>query len=180
MPDPVGLTRRWLRDVVVDLDLCPFARGPLQAGRVRIATSDAAETAAALADLGLELQRLQDADPGEIETTLLVFRTAFSKFPDFLEATAVARDLVAAVAGGVMQLADFHPDYVFAGVSRTDPSNWTNRSPFPMWHLLRESSVARAVAGHPDIHSIPGRNVTLLRQMDGEALKRLLPSEDQD
>jgi uncharacterized protein len=180
MPDEVGRTRRWLQEVVVNLDLCPFARGPLQAGRVRIARSDAKDTVSALSDLGLELQRLLVAEPGELETTLVVFSVAFPQFADFLEATALARDLVASVAEGVLQVADFHPEYAFADVAKTDPSNWTNRSPFPMWHVLRESSVARAVEGHPDAYGIPERNVALLREMDVRSLKEMIAGRDQE
>jgi len=166
MPEVIRRTRDWLRTVVVGLDLCPFARGPLQAGRVRIAASGAGTVQDALEDLGLELDRLLATAPDVLETTLVVYPQVFEGFPDFVDATAIARELVASLAEGVVQLADFHPDYVFAGSPASDPAHRTNRSPYPMWHLLRESSVGRAVDGYPDIAEIPVRNARRLREMD--------------
>jgi len=175
MPESAEQTRVWLQRVVVGLDLCPFARGPLQAGRVRIAVSDALDLAGALGDLGLECERLVGADPEDLETTLVVYPNIFRDFGEFCHATLVARDLLQKLGvEGVVQLADFHPDYVFADVPMDDPANATNRSPHPVWHLLRESSVGRAAASHPDIHGIPARNEQLLRGMHSDALRDLL------
>ena len=178
MPEVVRQTRRWLESVVVGLDLCPFARGPLQAGRVRFAASEAADLSEALAPLGVEIQRLQSTDPQEVETTLIVYAAAFADFGEFVEATSLARELVATLAHGELQLADFHPHYVFADVPASDPANRTNRSPHPMWHLLRESSVSRAVDSHPDVHGIPERNAALLRQIDMEQKDPLIGGSD--
>lgn len=175
MSESVAQTRRWLEQMVVGLDLCPFARGPLQAGRVRIAVSVATDLEMALADLGVEFERLVGTPTEQLETTLLVFGSMFGDLEDFLDATELARALLtASELDGELQLADFHPDYVFADVPEDDPANATNRSPNPIWHLLRETSVGRAADGHPDVGSIPERNQRLLRGMDPEKLRKLL------
>ena len=110
-----------------------------------------------------ECRRL-DAEPA-IETTLMILPDGMSDFEDYLDLLNVAEALLEAEGyAGIYQLASFHPEYVFAGAPAEDPANYTNRSPWPMWHLLRETSVEAAVAAYPDPESIPERNVDALRE----------------
>jgi hypothetical protein len=165
-------TQRWVRRVVVGLELCPFARREVEGDRVRYAVTDATSPEDLLRDLGRELARLGD-DAG-IETTLLVHPFVlgdFLRFNDFLDDV----DALLAAQGwvGEIQVASFHPAYRFAGTDETDAANFTNRSPYPMLHLLREASVERAVAAHPDIEHVPERNVALLRRLGLDGLRRL-------
>lgn len=154
--------RAWLRDVIVGLDLCPFAAGPLRRGRVRLAESEATELEAVLLDVMREAQLLVDDDT--VETTLLLLPHALADFEDHLEATFLAEDLLAASGlEGTVQLVGFHPDYCFEGADPADPANATNRSPVPLLHLLRTESVSRAIDTHPDVNGIAARNVALLR-----------------
>lgn len=165
-------TRTWLGDVVVGLDLCPFARGPLEGGRVRIVVSEATDLEAALTDLWMELDRLTGTPVKALETTLLVVPGCLGDFEDYLDALHVAEGILAQRGfEGIVQIASFHPDYCFADAAPGDPANHTNRSPFPMFHLLREDSVTRAVDGHPDIAAIPERNAALLRTLDPRRLE---------
>jgi hypothetical protein len=166
--DPVTETRRWVREVVVGLELCPFARGPLEAGRVRIVASDAESFEGALGTFVSELEHLVACSSDTLSNTLLVFSNAdeLHEFTDFLDlvdaAVAILDD---AHASHLVQLASFHPDYVFAESDPEDPANQTNRSPHPMLHLLRVEEVEEAIARHPDIDAIPERNASLLRRL---------------
>ena len=167
-------TRRWLERAVIGLDLCPFARGVHQGRRIRYVLSGANSPEALLEDLARELLFLRDADPLECETTLLVHPGVFGDFLDF-------NDFLDAVDGAVeelglegeLQVASFHPDYQFAGTEPDDIGNFTNRSPYPTLHLLRESSIERAVESHPDIDGIPDRNIRTMRALGIEGWRRL-------
>jgi hypothetical protein len=170
-------TRDWIEQVVVGLGLCPFAESPLRADRVRIVVSDARDAEALARDLAREIAHL-DREPAErVETTVLVHPHALAHFEDFNRFLDVG-DLLLERLGcvGEIQIASFHPDYCFAGASSEDVANATNRSPYPMLHLLREASVARAVAAHPDPGGIPARNAERLRALGWKGLRALRPS----
>jgi hypothetical protein len=180
-PDSVVLARteKWLSDVVIGLNLCPFAKAVQVRSQVHYAVS-AAETLPALrADLQRELLALQAASADEVDTTLLLHPRVLTDFLDYNDFLSEADDLLVELGlEGELQLASFHPDYRFAGSSSDDPANYTNRSPYPMLHLLREASVTRAVEAFPDTSKIYERNVEMLRQMSKEALLRLLSGDD--
>ncbi len=162
---PAEAVEEWVRTFVVRLDLCPFAGGPLRAGRVRFAESAAAEPNDALPELLAELDRL---DEGVADTTLLVLPRHFDDFDDFLDLVAASEDLLEATGrADTYQLASFHPAYRFADAPTDDPANATNRAPFPALHLLRVADVAKAIDQHPDTESIPDRNIALLRRLAG-------------
>lgn len=162
----VAATRRWLERAVIGLNLCPFARAPYVKGRVRIVVSPARDEEALLLDLCEELQRLAITDEADVETTLLVHPCVlddFLAFNDFLDLADAA--LARMNLEGELQVASFHPDYAFADAPPDDPANFTNRSPYPILHLLRESSIERAVEAVEDTDAIYERNVARLRQM---------------
>ena len=169
MPDDaavIAATRRWLERAVIGLNLCPFARAPYLRGQVRIVVSPARDEETLLLDLCEELQRLAVSDENEVETTLLVHpqvRGDFPGFNDFLDLADAA--LVQMNLEGVLQVASFHPDYEFADAPIGDVANFTNRSPYPTLHLLREASIERAVAAVPDTDAIYERNIARLREL---------------
>ncbi|MFO7567045.1 MAG: DUF1415 domain-containing protein [Enhygromyxa sp.] len=167
-------TLAWVERVVVGLDLCPFARGPLEGGRVRVAVTSCEDPRELLTVVDDELDLLLGADAAEIETTLLVHPrclTDFGEYNDFLD--HADRLLELRELGGVVQIASFHPDYCFVDSAIDDPANFSNRSPYPMLHLLRESSVSRAVESHPDIEGVPSANMAKLRSMSLGQLRGL-------
>ena len=166
-------THLWLREAVVGEGLCPFAREPVQAGRLRVAVSEATRPEALVLDLARELEKLGKSAESELETTLLVHPDCLRVFEEYNQFLDLA-DAVLIELGqeGVIQIASFHPDYQFEGVDPDGPENYTNRSPYPMLHLLRESSVTRAVEGMSDPASIPARNQQLLRTLPRETLER--------
>jgi hypothetical protein len=170
----VALTRRWLERSVIGLNLCPFAQSVYRGGRVRFQVSEQRSAAGLLPELRSELNGLQAADPGRCETTLLIHPWVlndFMEFNDFLEVC----DATIAELGleGELQVASFHPQYRFAGTRAEDMGNYTNRSPFPMLHLLREASIERAIAAFPDTDGIYRRNIRTLRSLGHAGWKRL-------
>jgi hypothetical protein len=171
----IEATQRWVERVVIGLNLCPFARAVQVKGQVRYRLSLAATNRELLIDLRAELEALHAADPSLVDTTLMVHPHVLWDFHDYnaflVEANALLRRLRLA---GELQIAGFHPDYCFGDSVPDDPANYTNRSPHPMLHLLREASVSRAVDGFPDAASIYERNVQTLRALEPAALAQLL------
>ena len=159
-------TRSWVEKAVLGLDLCPFARVPYQTGRVRITVSRAVDAEAVAEALIRELALLRDAPSREMETTLLVLPDAFADFDAFNDFLDVADDAVRAMElEGVVQVASFHPRYRFADSLEDDIGNFTNRSPYPTLHLLREESITAAVEACGDTRAIYERNIETMRQL---------------
>lgn len=166
--------RQWLQTVVVGEGLCPFAARPWEEGRVCIAASDAQNDETLLADLAVSAAELLAQTPAECETTVLVLTRHLQDFLDYNDFLDLADELLIQQGWeGQLQVASFHPDYQFADVPAEDRSHWTNRAPYPLLHLLREDSVAAALAHHPDPASIPERNIRHLREMDSVQWARL-------
>jgi hypothetical protein len=149
--DPIAATRRWLERAVIGLNLCPFAKAVYVKQQVRFVLSAATTAEALLEELAAELALLAATDP------------------DQADAAVAALDLE-----GEIQIASFHPDYQFARTAFDDVSNCSNRSPYPMLHLLREASVERAVAAFPDPEVIVERNIETLERLGIEGWKKLL------
>jgi len=163
----------WLREFVVGLNLCPFARPLLGDPRLRIAICDERDETALRTAFLRELDLLQGSDEQRIATTLLVFPSALVDFESYLEFLASAQDLLS-LAGldGLVQLASFHPRYLFAGEPPGAASHYSNRSPYPMVHLLREDMVSHALEGFPDPGRIPARNIEALNAIGAPELER--------
>jgi len=174
-PDYLGDTRRWIERAVIGLNLCPFAKAVYVKQQVRLVLSDASTPEALLEELAEELLRLRDTPAEEIDTTLIVHPFVledFLDYNDFLDNADAAVD--ALDLQGVLQVASFHPQYQFAGAGPDDAGNYTNRSPWPTLHLLREDSVERAVAAFPDPDVIVERNLQTLEALGAEGWQRLL------
>lgn len=170
----IAATRAWLEKAVIGLNLCPFAGALHVRGRIRYHVSAARTPKRLLQDLMAELRTLQEADPRCCETTLLIHPHVLGEFLDYNAFLARADDAVAELGlQGVIQLASFHPAYQFADAGPDDIENYTNRSPFPMLHLLREASVERAVKSHADTTAIYRNNIQTLRRLGLEGWRRL-------
>ncbi|TKR30547.1 DUF1415 domain-containing protein [Luteimonas gilva] len=176
--DPIAATERWLQRAVIGLNLCPFAKAVLAKKQVRYVLSEATTSEALLEELGEELARLRDTPAEEVDTTLIVHPQVLTDFLDYNDFLDLADGLVESMdLEGVMQVASFHPNYQFAGSEPDDIANFTNRSPYPTLHLLREDSVARAVAAFPDPDVIVERNIETLRSLGHEGWRRVLEGE---
>ena len=170
----VAATRVWLERAVIGLNLCPFAKAVHVKQQIRFAVTGAQTADQLLAELEQELQALAAADPELHDTTLLIHPEVMGDFLDFhfflAEADAAIRRLE---LDGVIQIASLHPQYEFAGSDADNIDNYTNRSPYPTLHLLREASIDRAVAAFPDAADIFERNVETLRRLGHESWRRL-------
>jgi hypothetical protein len=171
----LDLTRRWLERFVIGQNLCPFAAAPYRAGRIAYKVSDASTLDGVYRDFLITADDMFASDPREQETALLILTGALVSFEDYLDALDVMERAVAAAGlDGRLQLASFHPDYRFAGVDGDDPANFTNRSPLPMIHLIREDGLAAALETCPEPDRIPERNIRHLRGLGIEGVKALL------
>lgn len=169
----VHAVEHWIDSIVVGLNLCPFAGSTRRSGALRIAVAGGSTLEEALQTLSDEASRLETG--GADATTLLVFSQGFDDFDDYLDLLALGEALLEDLGfEGSVQLASFHPRYQFEGTQVEDVSNWTNRAPYPIVHLLQETSVAKAVAAHPDPEGIPDRNIDTLRQIGLPGILQLL------
>lgn len=160
----IAETRAWVERVVIGLNLCPFAKAPQGKGRVRYVASEATDTDALRRDLLDELRALHAAPAEQVETTLLIAPQVLHDFDDYNAFLAEADRAVAQLRlRGVIQVASFHPRYRFAGTDEDDIGNATNRSPHPLLHLIRESSIDRAVAAFPEADAIFEANIARLQ-----------------
>ena len=167
-------TQHWLERAVIGLNLCPFAKAVYVKQQVCFVLSAATTPEALLEELGNELVRLRDTPAAEIDTTLLIHPQVLDDFLDYNDFLDEADALIEALdLDGVVQVASFHPNYQFAGTEPDDIENCTNRSPYPMLHLLREDSVARAVAAYPDPDAIVERNLDTLRRLGHDGWEKL-------
>lgn len=169
----IAQTRCWLESVIIALNFCPFAKREHVRDSIRYQLSEAIDLATALQAVSDELQHL-DQQP-QTETTLLIFPRGFAEFNDFLELIEMADQLIDQLGyRSTYQLAHFHPDYCFAGSNDEDAANYTNRSPWPTLHLLREASLQRAIDAYPDTSQIPDNNINKARELGKPALQARL------
>ena len=170
----IALTQAWVAEAVIGLNLCPFAKSVYVKDQIRYVVSHADDEAGLAQQLLEELQHLQAADPELLDTTLLIHPRVLQDFYDYNNFLDVADQVLEdAELDGVIQIASFHPQYQFADALPDDIDNYTNRSPFPVLHLLRESSIDRAVAAFPEASAIFERNIATMRDLGLNGWNRL-------
>jgi uncharacterized protein len=159
----IDQTKKWIIDVVIGCNLCPFAANVVKQQTIfyQVETNTSLETC--LESFIQEMERLDNDDT--IETSFLIFPNAFEKFDDYLYLVSLAEKLLKQKGyEGVYQVASFHPLYLFANSDENDPANYTNRSIYPMLHLLREESIDKALEFYKNLESIPQRNINFTRE----------------
>ncbi|MEZ4827290.1 MAG: DUF1415 domain-containing protein [Bacteroidia bacterium] len=167
-------TKKWIESVVVGLNLCPFAGSVMKAGKVRYVRSDAQNHEELMQDLLTEIDFLLSADPNELETTFLIHPDTLNDFPLYLDFIDMAEELLEeGELESLVQIAGFHPDYTFDDTDYDDPANYTNRSPYPMLHLLRGESLESAIEAYGDTSEIPVRNIALMRELGLEKVRQM-------
>jgi len=172
-------TQTWLEKAVIGLNLCPFAKAVHVKKQIRYVVSEATNTVDLHASLLSELEFLLSADPVEVETTLLIHPLVLNDFLDFNDFLDVADALLVELnADGLLQIASFHPNYQFFGTKSEDIENYTNRAPYPTLHLLRETSIERAVDSYPDTDEIVEKNIETLRLLGLQGWSRLFVEND--
>ncbi|MSU79291.1 MAG: DUF1415 domain-containing protein [Gemmataceae bacterium] len=171
----IATTRHWLSSIVIGLNLCPFAQRVFEADRIRYVVSDAVDEAGLAACLSDELKWLAAAPLATIETTLLIHPHMFGDFLDYNDFLEAADDLLVRLdLDGVVQVASFHPAYQFAETEPDAVENFTNRSPYPMLHLLREESVSAIADDEEKLLAIPERNIATLRALGLSGMLQML------
>ena len=176
IPQATELVQQWLEQVVIGLNLCPFAHKPWRDGQVRILVSLVDTEEEALALMVEELKGLDDSQPEVLETTILAFPNLWPEFLDYNDFLDLADAcLVSIDRVDQYQIASFHPHYQFGGTQPEDAENLTNRAPFPLLHLLREASVAAAIERHPDADGIPDRNIRRVCELSEKERRALFP-----
>ncbi|WP_440890115.1 DUF1415 domain-containing protein [Vibrio sp. WZ-1] len=167
---------QWLNDVVIGLNLCPFAAKPQRNKQIKIFVSEASQEEALLEDILLQLIELSNTEPEKLETTLVVVPNMledfwdYNFFIDWVEGLIKQQDWE-----GIFQVATFHPDYCFGGSEPEDDENLTNRSPFPIFHLIREESMEKVLKHYPDPESIPDTNIARVSALSEQERKKLFP-----
>ncbi|UTZ21613.1 DUF1415 domain-containing protein [Vibrio campbellii] len=167
---------QWLNDVVIGLNLCPFAAKPQRNKQIKIFVSEASQEEALLEDILLQLIELSNTELEKLETTLVVVPNMlqdfwdYNFFIDWVEGLIKQQDWE-----GIFQVATFHPDYCFGGAEPEDDENLTNRSPYPVFHLIREESMEKVLKHYPDPESIPDTNITRVSALSEEERKKLFP-----
>lgn len=173
--DYVELTRRWVDRFVIAENLCPFAAPALRDQPLRVVVNESSDVDTLAAAVLEEMDALQSAPEHELVTSVLVMPNALADFEDYLDFAALADELLESSGlEGVLQIATFHPQYCFADVRANDVSNYSNRSPFPMLHFLREAALTRALENYPDPEAIPERNIEHLRSLGLPRVQELL------
>ena len=169
----IAAVKRWVQSFVVDMNLCPFAKRELTRNRIRFTSTAAKTEEALLMALQAELELL-DNDTA-IETTLLIHVNLLQDFDDYNQFLDYTDKLLRQTGfEGVYQIASFHPHYRFDGTGPDDAENYTNRSPYPMLHIIREESLARAIAESTNVDQIPARNIELMNDLGQARLRTLL------
>lgn len=167
-------TTIWLEKAVIGLNLCPFAKAPYVKKQIRIAISHAKHLDGFLEDLDREIQTLLHTPTSELETTLLIHPELFDDFLIFNDMLDNAESaLTDHAADGIIQIAPFHPQFQFDNTPAEDITNYTNRSPYPTLHLIREDSIDKAIHAFTDTAVIFERNMTLLRNMGQDGWNQL-------
>lgn len=174
MNDIINTVEQWLNQVVIGLNLCPFASKPMGEKRVRFYLSQARDEEQLFNELFQELLRLDAAPVTELETTLMIVPDYLQNFFEYSQFLHWAESWLKRNGWrGVYQIASFHPEYCFAGADPEDAENLTNRSPYPILHLLREDSVSQALAFYPDIEQVPINNRRRVNDLSAAEKKRL-------
>jgi len=171
----IGKTKKWIVDVVIGCNFCPFAANVVKQETIFYKVEESARIDTCLDSFLHEMKRLDN--DASIETIFLIFPNAFQKFDDYLDLVSLAEDLLKRNGyEGVYQVASFHPLYLFANSDENDPANYTNRSIYPMLHLLREESIDKALENYKDPESIPARNINFAKEKGLAYMKMLRDS----
>jgi len=164
------ITKNWINDFVIRYNLCPFAKKPFVQNTIRYALYEGTDWEELALLFQTEATFLENAPNSSTETTIIIIPNALNDFNDYLDFLAFANRLIFALRlDGLLQIASFHPDYQFDGTKKMDVTNYTNRSPFPLLHLLREESVEQALEHYEEPDTIPERNMETMRRVFEES-----------
>lgn len=171
----INAVKYWIKNTIIEYNFCPFAKREFDRQSIHFELVDDSKVEEQLHSLVNEFRRL-DKTP-DLETTIIVYPIGLESFFDYLDFLEIANDLLIEEGyEGTYQLASFHPDYCFSDMTQDDPSNYTNRSPYPLIHILREASLEKVLEGFLDPESIPENNIELARETGREVFERIIES----
>lgn len=174
--DVIQHVQQWLEDVVIGLNLCPFAAKPNRNKQIKIHVCETKSEEQLLEDIYQQIVTLDDTSAEELETTLVVAPNLFEHFDDYNQFLNLVDALIIQTGKeGTYQIASFHPDYCFYGTQPDDAENLTNRSPYPIFHLIREASMEKVLKHYPDPEGIPERNIECVESLSPEQIRKLFP-----
>jgi uncharacterized protein len=173
--EAIQITKEWIQQFVIGLNLCPFAQHPFHADTIRYTVFEGNDLESFLKTIMAELEFLNSTASTVCETSLLIHPEMFNDFAEYWNFQEVMDDILEeAELDGVFQVATFHPDYQFEDTRKAAPENYTNRSPFPMLHFLREDSVTKAVDTYPNVEDIPIHNIRKMKHLGLLKIKTML------
>ena len=168
-------SKAWIKKFVLEMGLCPFAKPIWDARLIYFQLSQAEAPDKIIEDVFLLCEKVVNATPEEIETAILILPKALSDFEAYLDMLETLYELLQeAELEGVLQIASFHPYYQFDGTGEHSPENFTNRSPYPMFHILREESVSAAIENFPNVDDIPQKNIEKMESLGISKIRELL------
>ncbi len=171
----IETTKLWLERFVIGLNLCPFAKHPFRNNKIRYIVFEGDDLEKLTETWLKEANELEQTTPSVLETTLIILPEVLEEFEEYLDFIEMSEFILAEVdLEGVIQIASFHPDYQFDETEITDVENYTNRSPFPMIHLLREDSMTRAIEAYPEVGDIPDNNIDTMNKLGLTRVKQML------
>ena len=171
----IDTTKLWVETFVIGLNLCPFARHPFRTDKIKYVVFDGSNQEKLTERLVIETNLLLDSPPSVLETTLIILPDMLADFDEYLDYLEIAEFIFAELElEDSVQVASFHPDYQFDGTDVMDAENFTNRSPLPILHLLREDSIDRAVEAFPEVGDIPARNIETMKNLGYDHVKKML------
>ena len=169
--------KSWVNDFVIHYNVCPFAKKVFVQNRIQYSVSFSEKPEQVLQELLFEIQLLDRMGSEKLDTTLFILPKAFSDFGDYLDFIHISEGVLATLGfEGIFQIATFHPDYQFEGTQANHAENFTNRSPYPIIHLLREDSVEQAIEHYPNPEDIPEHNIAKMNELGTNALQALFLS----
>ena len=169
------ITKAWIQELVIGLNLCPFAQRPFATDKIRFILMEEVELEELVEKVLQEALYLSQVDTMRVETTIIIHPDLLLEFELYLDAIALLEDLLKQLKlEGIIQIASFHPDYQFEGTKFDDVENYTNRAPFPLIHLLREDLMEAALENYPNPEQIPERNIKKMQELGKDKVKELL------
>jgi uncharacterized protein len=171
----IEATQTWVERFVLGLNLCPFARHPYRTNKIKYTIFEGSNTEKLTEKLVLEINHLLETPPSVLETTLIILPDMLADFDEYLDYLEISEFILSELdLEDSVQVASFHPDYQFDGTDIMDVENFTNRSPFPMLHLLREDSIDRAIEAFPEVGDIPAQNIETMKNLGFLQVKKML------
>ncbi len=174
----INHVKKWIKEFVIELNLCPFASHPFENDLIKYLVIDFESIEEFVTGYFSELQVLRNVGMNEVSTTLIIVPKGLQDFLFYLDVFQTCQDVLdRSEVSGVIQLASFHPEYQFDRTKKGDVTNYTNRSPYPMIHLLRCDEVEEAIRAYGDAEGIPKRNQTLMRSLGAASLLQITRSD---